>query len=317
VPANALFRKGTGFDETVAAHGITAVLVAYGVDGDLFHVVDRKPGWAPIYFDETHVLFVREDAEPDALGAAPRLDWRAPERRSAPAPPDTEASDWLAGFWPHVADDVAPKALGRLGVLTGNLQLARDRYAEAVFVRPDDTEAQLSLGVIARALGDDAAADAALARAGVSVPTATAAAAAFASAGSLEAAAAAYDAIAARGGATPDVYEKLAQTSIAVGRLDDAERAYRRLVAMSPNVPQYWNGLAVVASRRGARDEALASFERSLAVAPAQPAVYTAMAMLRLQGGERDLARAALQKALEIDPSFTSARDQLAALGDR
>ncbi len=316
--ADKLFRTGEGFDDVVAGNEIAAVVVSYNTDGALFRTVNRRRGWIPIYFDETHALFVRETPETKTALDALRIDWAAPVRRDVEFPPRLDPPDWLAGAWPHVSDDVATKSLGQLALLTGNLPLARERFAEALDKRPDDADAALHLGVVCRALGDDDTANRALARAGsaASVPTADSAAGAFAGADSLEAAAATYDAIIARGGGTPDVYDKLAQVALAANLLDDAERAYQHLSEIAPNAPQYVNALALVAVRRGATDEAVEYFARSLAIQPRQPAVYTALASLRLQRGDREGARAALARALEIDPNFKQAREQMNAIGN-
>jgi Flp pilus assembly protein TadD len=316
--ADDLFKTGNGFDDFVARCGVSTVLVAQGTDGNLFRTVNRRDDWAPVYFDETHTLFVRVTPETRALVAARRIDWSAPVRAEAAVPAWLDPPDWLAGLWPRVKDDVGEKALGQLALLTGNLPLARDRFAEALAVRPDDADAALSLGVVSRALGDDARADEWLARAGgnaTQIRTALGAAQAFESAGSYEAAVATYEGMVARGAGSPDLDQRLAQMAIAANRLDAAVAAYRRLVAARPGVEQFWNGLGLAESRREAYEEAVASFERSLAINPKQPAVLTAIGSARVRMGRSDLAREAFTRALEIDPNYQPARQQLGALG--
>ena len=316
--ADDLFKSGNGFDEVVARHGIGTVLIAHGTDGNLFRTVSRKTDWAPIYFDETHGVFVRITPEARAFVEAQRIDWNAPARHDVEVPARMGPADPLAGFWPKVADDVAPKALGQLALLTGNLQLARERFEAALRARPDDGDAALHLGVVCRALGDDLRASELLAPADAArIGTAKAAAAAFESSGSFEAAIATYDAMIARDGGTTEVYQKLAQAALGANRLDIADRVYHRLAEDEPNATQYLNALALVATRREAYDEALGYFDRSLSIAPRQPAVLTAMGVVRVRMGQPDAARKEFARALEIDPNYQPARRELGALGAR
>lgn len=316
--ADDLFRTGKGFDEAVARHGIGTVLVAHGTDGTLFRLINRRADWAPVYFDETHAVFVRVTPETRAFVEPLRIDWSAPVRRDAPVAPELSPPDPLAGLWPRVADDVEPKALGQLALLTGNLQLARERFEEACAVRPDDTDAALHLGVVCRALGDDARADELLARAGgdaTRVRTALAAAMAFESSDSLEAAVATYRSMIARGDAAPDVYDRAAKVAMSAGWLDTATEISRQMTVQKPTSEQAWNGLGLAAMRREAYDEALASFERSLEINPRQAVVLTAIGAARLKMNQPDLARAAFARAVEVDPNYQPARQQLNALG--
>jgi tetratricopeptide (TPR) repeat protein len=316
--ADDLFKTGNGVDQATARNGIGIALLAHGTDGNLFRTINRKTDWAPVYFDETHAVFVRITPANRALIDSLRIDWSAPTQRDVELPPRLDPPDWLGGLWPKVKDNVAPKALGQLALLTGNLTLARHQFEEALSARPDDRDAALHLGVICRALGDDARASELLATAGASqIGTAKDAAAAFESSGSFEAAAATYNGMIARGGGTPEVYQKLAQAAIGANQLDIADQAYQSLVKDEPNAPQYWNGLALVATRREAYGEALGYFDRSLSIAPRQPAVHTAMGLVRVRMGQPDPARESFKRALEIDPNYQPARRELEALGTR
>jgi tetratricopeptide (TPR) repeat protein len=316
--ADDLFKTGNGLDEAIARHGIGTVLIAHGTDGNLFRIVSRKTDWAPVYFDETHAVFFRITPQTRALVDAVRIDWTAPMRRDVEVAPRMDPPDPLAGLWPKVSDDVALKALGQLALLTGNLQLARERFEEAHAARPEDADARLHLGIVCRALGDDTRASELLGPADATrIGTAQAAAAAFESSGSFEAAVATYNTMIARNGETSEVDQKLAQAALAANRLDIADRAYHRLVDGEPNATQYWNGLALVATRREAYDEALGYFDRSLSIAARQPAVLTAMGVVRVRMGQPDPARQAFKRALEIDPNYQPALRELGALGSR
>jgi tetratricopeptide (TPR) repeat protein len=296
------------------------VLVAYGKDGNLFRTVNRKPDWVPVYFDETHAVFVRVSSETRALVDALRINWNAPERREVPAAARMNPPDWLADKWPRVVDNIAPKSLGQLALLTGNLRLAHERFEEALRVRPDDADAALHLVVICRALGDDTCVANTLPQAGIGagrITTPMAAASAFEGSDSLEAAVATYSEMIVQGKGSPDVYQKLAQAALGANLLDAAEKAYRHLADEQPNAAQYWNGLGLIAARRGAYDEALKHFERSLSIAPRQPAILTAVGAVHVKMGQRDLAREVFTRAVEIDPNYQPARQQLRTLEGR
>ncbi len=316
--ADDLFRTGKGFDEAVARNGIGTVLVAHGTDGTLFRLINRRSDWAPVYFDETHAVFARVTPETRALVEPLRIDWSAPVRREAPVAPELDPPDRLAGLWPRVADDVAPKALGQLALLTGNLPLARERFEEAYAARPDDADAALHLGVVCRALGDDARADELLARAGgdaTRIRTPLAAATAFESSDSLEASIATYQAAIARGDAPPELYDRLAKIAMGLNRFDTAVEAYRQMAARQPGSEAPWNGLGMIALRRDAYEDAVASLERSVEINPRQPVALTALGVAHAKMNRPDLAREAFTRALEVDPNYQPARQQLNALG--
>ena len=201
-----MFQTGKSFAETAARYDIRTVVVAHGIDGNLFRALNRNREWTPVYADASHAIFVRPTEETRARVEAQRIDWRNPAARDVAVPAHLAPSDPFAGLWPRVAENVGQKARGQLALLTGNLDLARERYGEAHRLRPEDADARLSLGVIARALGDDAEAARLLTPAEArAIPTAAAAAGAFAGAGSYEAAIETLDRAIARGDRDPSL----------------------------------------------------------------------------------------------------------------
>jgi hypothetical protein len=201
-----MFQTGRGLADVAARHDIRTVVVAYGLDGNLFRALNRSPEWTPVYADTSHAVFVRPTEEARARAEALRVDWRAPVARDVAVPAHLAPGDPFEGLWPRVTENVGEKALGQLALLTGALDLARERYAEAHRLRPDDAEARFSLAVISRALGDDAAAARLFTPSEArSVPTLASAATAFAGAGSLESALEALDRAVARGDRDPSL----------------------------------------------------------------------------------------------------------------
>ncbi len=294
--------------------------MAYTKDGNLFRTVSRRPDWAAVYFDEAHAVFSRALPGTREQVDALRIDWSAPQRHEVSIPARLNPPDWLAGMWPRVADNIASKSLGQLALLTGNLRLARERFEEALRVRPDDADAGLHLVVICRALGDDTCSSRTLAQAdprAARITTAMTAASAFEGSDSLEAAVATYNEMIAQGKGTSDVYQKLAQAALGANQLDRADAAYRHLANEQPNATQYWNALGLIATRRGAYTDALTNFERSLNIAPRQPAILTAVGAVRLKMGQREIAREVFARAVEIDPNYQPARQQLRMLEGR
>ena len=315
--ADELFKTGLGFDEFANSNGIVTAMIAYGKDGNLFRTINRKQDWAPVYFDDSHVVFVRVSAENREMIEPLRIDWNNPAHRDVVVDSRLEPSDWLGGIWPRVADNVSPKSLGQLALLTGNLRLARERFDEACRLRPDDSEAALHLLVICRALGDDAAAQRLLAIAGGAgsrIPNAMAAAGAFEGSNTLEAAVATYREMIGRGNGTIEAYQKLAQAALGANNFEAAETAYLRLAEQQPNSTQWWNNLGAIATRRGSYQRAIEFFERSLAVAARQPSTLTNIGLIYAKTGNRDRASEFFRRALEIDPGYEPAREQLATL---
>ena len=312
-----LFKTGNGFDETTTSNGIEVALIAYGKDGNLFRTVNRKPDWAPVYFDESHVVFVKVTPEKRAAVEALRIDWRNPVRRDVAVDSRLDPTDWVGGAWPRVADNIAPKALGDLALLTGNLRLARQHFEDACRLRPDDADAALHLLVICRALGDDASAQRLQAQASAAagrITTAMNAAAAFESSGTLESAVASYKEMIERGRGNIDVYQKMLQAALGANMLDSAETSCLHLTELQHNPTQCWNTLGNVAARSGSYDRALKYFERSLAIAPNQPSTLTNIGLICIRIGDRARASDSFKQALQIDQTYQAAREQLALL---
>jgi Flp pilus assembly protein TadD len=315
--ADELFKTGNEFDETATTSGIEVAMIAYGKDGNLFRTINRKPDWAPVYFDESHVVFVRVTPENRATVESSRVDWSNPVRRDVAIDSRLDPPDWLGGIWPRVADNTAPKALGDLALLTGNLRLARQHFEDACRLRPNDSDAALHLLVICRALGDDSSAVRLQAQAGTAggrVATAMNAAAAFESSGTLEAAVASYKEMIDRGRGNIEVYQKMLQAALGANMLDSAETACLRWTEQQPNSSQCWNSLGAIASRNGSYERAIGYFERSLAVAPRQPSTLTSIGLIYVRTGDRGRASEAFRQALQVDPAYQAAREQLALL---
>ena len=315
--ADELFRTGVGFDEIANSNGIGTAMIAHGKDGNLFRTINRKQDWAPVYFDDSHVVFVRVSAGNREMIEPLRIDWNNPAPRDVVVDSRLEPFDWLGGMWPRVADNVSDKALGQLALLTGNLRLAREHFEEACRIRPDDSEAALHLLVICRALGDDAAAQRLLGTAGSAgsrIPNAMTAALAFEGSNTLEAAVATYREIIGRGKGNIDVYQKMAEAALGANNLDAAETAYLRVAEQQPNSTQWWNNLGAIATRRGSYQQAIEFFERSLAVAARQPSTLTNIGIIYAKTGNSDRASEFFRRALEIDPGYDAAREQLGTL---
>lgn len=313
-----VIQYGEGVDAVADRFGIATIVVRHMQEPGLLQTLDRSRAWAPVYYDEGHVVYLRVSPATQALVDRLRIDWKQPIRREVAVPAELDPPDWLAGLWPKVAVVRDDLALGQLFIAIGNLELAEQHYANAVRRDPGEESARLFLGLIYRATGRDAeaaeqlafAADGVLERADVQAMSASI----CETAGNPAAAVEAYQRAIALGNRSVAASAGLARSAIAANRLEVARAALLDVAKATPNDPAAWNNLGVVAAKLGNSAESLKYFETSLRANPNQPAVLNQVGVLKLQSGDPAGARSAFARAIEIDPSYQPARENLAKL---
>src|SRR5262249_58624398 len=117
----------------------------------LLQTLVRTSSWTPVYFDESHVVFVRSTSTNRHLVDRLRIDWQRPVIREVPTPPKLVTRPWFAGLWPKVGVARDQVSFGRLFVSVGNLPEAQRYFEEAVGRDPGGPTANLYLGLIYRA----------------------------------------------------------------------------------------------------------------------------------------------------------------------
>jgi len=310
-----LLSTGEGVDAIADRLGIATVVVRYTHEPGLLQTLARSSDWVPVYFDASHVVFLRASAATRDLAERLRIDWQQPVPRNVPVPSALAAPDWLAGLWPKVAVEREQVSMGQLFVAVGNLLEAQRRFEEALSRDPGEETANLYLGLIYRATGREAEAAGRLARAGSRVLERAAvqllAGSIFERAGNAAASVDAYQRAVSLGERSLSAYSGLARAGLAANSPEVVRAALLEIVKIKPNDPGAWNNLGVLAGRSEAPQDALRYFETSLRLNPNQPAVLNQVGVLRLQGGDAAAAREAFSGALAVDPGYEPARKNL------
>ncbi|MHC4947354.1 MAG: tetratricopeptide repeat protein [Planctomycetota bacterium] len=311
-------QAGEGFDAVVEAAGVRTAVLRSRLLGPLVARLEGRPDWAPVYFDERHVVYVRIDAETRDLVGRLRVDWSRPVPPDATPPAFAAPRPWLAGLIPKQPDVTPRLDLGDLYRRMGNLDEARRVFREAVALDGGHEGARLMLGLLEEAGGDAARAETLLAGvdpdrlAAPEVLVVRSEAARLA--GDLEAAwtwrRRAFDA-----GADSDADARaLARLAIRTERADEARALLDDLVARAPRDVAAWSLRGDLAFRSGRADDARRDYERSLALDPRQPRVHYNVGIVHARAGRLDAARASFEAALRLDPGYTRARQALERL---
>ncbi len=310
---------GEGVDGLTDRFGVATVVVRHAREPGLLQALGRSLGWAPVYFDESHVVFLRATPELRGLAERLRVDWQHPVMLDVEVPPELAPPDWLAGLWPKVAVVRDRVALGQLFTAMGSLGVAQQHFEQAVARDSGEQTANLYLGLIYRATHREAEAADRLARAGSSTleraDVQLLAGSIFEGAGNPAAAVGAYQRAVSLGASSLAVYAGLARAALAANRADAARAALLEIATITPSDPSAWNNIGVLAARTGTAQEALRYFETSLRLNPNQPAVLNQVGVLKLQAGDPAGAREAFTRALAVDPTYRPARDNLRRLG--
>lgn len=303
---------GENWRELTQRWGISTALIHHPGSPGMVGFLQGLPDWVPVYFDESHVVFVRMDERtPDRLRSL-AIDWRRPVRREVAIPASLRPRDWLAGLWPRLPDSGGPRALGDLLLRLGGLDGARSSFEEALAIDPGDATSALYLGLIYKGLGREAEARRLL----DSVPLEAFGAPGiielsgwiFQQCGRPELALEAYQRALEHGTGDPQLLRNLARAAANEGDFAAAREALERLVEAAPDDAFAWSMLGQVAQRTGDPHAARAAYERSLELRPNQAVLLRELGRLQLEQGDVVAARGSLERALALTPDDPAVR---------
>jgi arylsulfatase A-like enzyme/thioredoxin-like negative regulator of GroEL len=169
-------------------------------------------------------------------------------------------------------------ALGRALVAAGDRDAARDMFARALALQPDDAEAGLGLADLAIERGDFREARERL------------------------------QSLRARDPDDPSIGVKLGTVLARSGELQPAILLFKELVDRFPGNVDACVNLAAALAKAGDTPNAVAYFERAVAAGAASPAVFNGLAVARLQLGDRMRAAEAMRRSLALRPDQADIR---------
>lgn len=318
VAAVDMFSTGNDLLSTVEQKGVHTLIAHLDNDIALIQRLLQDTAWVPVYYDESHIIFLRTDASTDALAKRLKIDWQNPQPVVIPPVKGLSADGWLTNLFPSAGDNSSTRALGQLFLLTGNFSKAQGYLEDAVRRSPDDPRSCLHLGVLYRAQKRESEAASLHAR----VPgemlnqlnNQIFSANTYEAFGNMEAAADAWLQVSRLGDTSTAVYQHLAMTSVPAQKWDAAYIAYDALSKRVPDDIQILNNLGTVADKVNKKQEALVALGRSLQLRPAQPVVATQIGIIKMTLGDAAGGRQAFEQALTADPSFEPARQHLEVL---
>lgn len=301
------YSTGEGLLETVTRLNVFTVIANIENDNVLVTKLMNDRAWTSVYYDDSHILFLRNAPETADFIARLQINWQDPNPIKVEPPPQFTANGFLTGIFPSIGDSSPQRALGRLFLLAGNYTLAQKHLEEALTQWPDDPQVAFPLGVMYRAQKREAEAKALLAK----VPeemfrnhnNQVFAGTMYENAGNWPAATDAWLQVAAIGDKSYEVYQHLARASVIAERWDAAYTAFDAMVRTKPDVDTL-NSLGAVAEKLNKRQEAAAALARSLQLNPAQAETATQLGLIRIKLGDNNGAKQAFEQALLADPSF-------------
>lgn len=308
------FSTGEGLLDTVSRLNVFTLIAHIENDNILVQRLLNDPAWASVYYDDSHIIFVRNAPSTAAVIQRLKINWLDPRPLKVDAPAKFRADHFLTGLF-SVGDSAPARSLGRLYLLTGNNPMAQAQFEEAIRQWPDDPQVCFPLGVMYRGQKREAEAKKLLSK----VPdnmfkqhnNLVFAAMIYESSANWQAATDAWLQVADLGDKSFEVYQHVAQAAVNAERWDAAFTAFDAMVKTKPNDVSLFNNLGAVAERLDKKQEALTALTRSLQLSPAQADTATQLGLIKLKMGDKAGAMQAFQQALAVDPLFEPARRSL------
>jgi cytochrome c-type biogenesis protein CcmH/NrfG len=302
------FSNGEGLLDLVTRLNVFTLIAHIDNDAILVQRLMGDPAWGAVYFDDSHIVFVRNAPVTQAIVQRFKINWLDPQPMKVNGPAQFREDHFLTGVFPSVGDSGPARSLARLYLLGQNYPLAQASYEEAMRRWPDDPQVCFPLGVMYRAQKREADAKKLLA----SVPKETFnthnnqvfAGMIYEANSNWAAATDAWLQVANLGDKSYAVYQHLAQAATNGEKWDAALIAFDAMSKTTPNDVETLNNLGAVAERLDKRQEAITALSRSLQLKPAQADVATQLGLIKVKMGDNEGAKQAFEQALQADPSF-------------
>ncbi len=309
------YSTGEGLLDTVNRLNVFTLIAHIENDVVLLQRLINDPTWAAVYYDDAHIIFVRNAPSTQAVIQRLKINWLDPQPIKVDAPPQFRSDHFLTGVFPSIGDSAPARALGRLYLLAGNTPLAQTSFEEAIHQWPDDSQVCFPLGVIYRAQKREAEAKKLFAK----VPeemfrqhnNQVFAGTIYESNANWQAATDAWLQVANLGDKSFEVYQHVAQAAVNSERWDAAYTAFDAMVKTKPNDIEILNNLGAAAERLNKKPEALAALSKSLQLKPDQADIATQIGLIKLKLGDNNGAKQAFEQAVTADPSFEPANRYL------
>lgn len=325
-PANAasgikMFTSGDGLRETVERLGVRTLIANLESDGRLIDRLLKDAYWAPVYFDDSHIVFLADKPETRTLIERFKIDWANVKPSVESMPDPLSGKNILADIVPSVGDSRPSRTLAQLYGATGNIRAAQPFLEDAVKQWPNDQIACFQLGSLYKAQKRDGEAAKLFDKVSDEVKqdrnNQIFAAFAYEAFGNMAAAAQAWSNVVKLGDAGTAVYERMAESAVRAESWDVAFTAYNALAADRPNDIQVLNNLGTIANILGKRAEAVTALERSLNADPKQAETAIQLGMTKQNLGDINGAKEAFNRALAADPINQAAIKALNDLDSR
>jgi len=209
--------------------------------------------------------------------------------------------------------------LGRAHLRGGQVEEAQAEFRKALALDPNNADALLNLGGIARLRGNTAEAERYVEQALRVNPNSTAALAELAELkrerGEHDESVRLYREALSLDDSTPALYLGLGDSLQRGGQYAEAAAVFQRVLELDPDSFEARYNLGVTAGQQQRFDEAARHYEAALALAPDHPHAVSALnnlANLHLTRGEQDLAIARFEQAVKASPRHFESRFNLA-----
>jgi len=305
------YSTGEGLIDTASRLNVFTLIAHIENDAVLLQRLINDPAWAAVYYDDSHIIYVRDAPSTQAIIQRLKINWLDPQPMKVDTPPQFTSDRFLTGVFPSIGNSAPSRTLGRLYLLAGNTLLAQTSFEEAIRQWPDDPQVCFPLGVLYRAQKREAEAAKLLAK----VPeemfkqhnNLVFAGTIYETNNNWQAATDAWLQVANQGDRSFEVYQHVAQAAVKAERWDAAFTAFEAMIKIKPNDIGLLNNFGAVAERLDKRQEGLTALTKSLQMNPAQADVATQIGLIKLKMGDNSGARLAFEQALTADPSFEPA----------
>ena len=106
------FSTGDGLLETAERLNVFTLIANIENDNVLVQRLINDPAWAAVYFDDSHIVFLRTAPSTDEIIRHLKIDWQNPPPIKVESPPQLNQDNFLASVIPSVGDSAPSRRLG-------------------------------------------------------------------------------------------------------------------------------------------------------------------------------------------------------------